>query len=117
MLRVGEVADFDIDDFEAAFLILRLPQPQEAIHLLHEWWCLFCGNFNWAEAVFSDRVFRRFSTVLFEAKTIARAHFITDAIREFYAERTGREPPAPYEGWHLDLIRELVGDWTSHASS
>ena len=107
VFRVGEPVDVAPGDFEAAFLVLRLPAAGEDVHVLHEWWCLACGSLNWAEAVFGAGRFLSFDPVAFTRATMERIHFVGGGLLDYYSQITDRSiassPASPG-----DVVREIL---------
>jgi len=108
VLRAGDPQVFGEGDLEETFLPLRPPAPGAPIRVLHDWTCPFCGAYNWAEVVFVDGRIESITGVPFDRASVARAHFISERIAEYYESVTGRQLYPTYDGRYTRLIEELL---------
>jgi len=108
VLRVGDRRDFRPADFAEAFLLLREPAPGEPTRILHDWVCPYCDGYNWAEVVFADGTLHSITAVPFDREAVARAHYISERIAEYYESVTGQQLWPNYDGNYRRLIEELL---------
>jgi len=106
VLRVGDRRDFRDGDFGETFHLLREPASNESTHILHDWVCPCCGQSNWAEVIFVNGVLETIAVVPFNRESVARAHYLSERIYEYYESVTGERPPT-YDG--LQLVERLLG--------
>ena len=85
----GILRSFGEGDLDETFLPLRPPVRGEPIRVLHDWTCPFCGAYNWAEVIFIEGKIESIA-VPFDVASVARAHFISERIAEYYESVTGK---------------------------
>lgn len=106
-LRVGDHRDdLTIGDFELAYLTVRLPEADEAIHVLEAWSCPKCRHGNWAEIVFCDGTLESIEAVELSRASLSRAHFITQWVEEDYERLRGTSMWTP-DGVRPNFVEEL----------
>lgn len=79
-LGVGHPLDIHPDSMrDAGYVTVRCPAPGEAVHILQNWDCPFCGRgFHWAEIVVRDGTIAEVTAVPLDAGSLNRANFISE---------------------------------------
>lgn len=111
-LRVGDRIRMGVRGAaEADYLVLRLPLPNEEVHLLHLWDCSNCGSENWAEVVLDDDLIVRIEATQLDREVLDRAHFISSMIDFVYDQITGLPLYEPLEVPTATDNFRLRSDW------
>jgi hypothetical protein len=95
-VAVGDVLPITIEDFEDAYLTLRLPREGETVRALERWSCSACNRTQWAELTFEEAPpsgyrFSGASTVPLEPEVVRSMHFISRMIDLWIAANPGAE--------------------------
>lgn len=91
-LGTGHPLQINMDRIEeSGYLIIKIPQMNEDVHILHAWGCPACGTWpHWAEIVVINDEIRSISPVRLDRKVFERANLIDYEVKASAAELIGK---------------------------
>jgi hypothetical protein len=95
VFTTGSVFPADTSDMARTHFVVQAPADEKRFRILEAWNCPTCGSPEWVEAVVENGILRSLATVRLDADTFQRVNYVSEAIVEFYENRTGERM---YEG-------------------
>jgi len=106
--EVGDCPGPDIPakDFEDTSFTVRVPAPNEPVHVLMSWPCEYCQRENFAEVVLFKGCVKSIDVVNLDPQVLARLHYIMESMDEMIEPITG-QPLRDASGLRPDWLASL----------
>lgn len=112
VFTTGSAFPADARDMAVSHFVVHAPADEKRFSVVEAWNCPTCGSPEWVEAVIEEGGLRSLATVRLDAETFRRVNYVSEAIVEFYENRTGEtmyEGDAYRANWQETLAKALTG--------